>query len=307
MSQAARTPGAENHAVIAQSRTPRSKGTIARMQSATARITTRVAMRIGTRLARGDLESGSPPGSDEGPGGDANGDGSEDPVNPLILQRVTIGVSLAEEEAAEKLDGPQSKTDRRRRRWPGRLDGGLDAREAGCAAAGARAGLPGRRHRPHGRIQGLPVRHRRPSLLHQGRRRSEAVAEHARARDAAAPSPLADLLRRQVLRLPAEADERADGARDRQRVPRAPQLPLDPDQADQARGQLRGLGVESLRPPALQHLLQDLHGEGLGHSLQRIGAQWAAQRIKGLSLFTAVINMLLRSVTRQAARSRSRR
>jgi protoporphyrinogen oxidase len=35
-----------------------------------------------------------------------------------------------------------------------------------------------------------------------------------------------------------------------------------------------------------------------GIPCHRIGAQWAAQRIKGLSLFTAVVNMLMRGVRR---------
>jgi protoporphyrinogen oxidase len=39
-----------------------------------------------------------------------------------------------------------------------------------------------------------------------------------------------------------------------------------------------------------------------GIPCNRIGAQWAAQRIKGLSLFTAITNMLLRSVRRPGAK-----
>ena len=42
-----------------------------------------------------------------------------------------------------------------------------------------------------------------------------------------------------------------------------------------------------------RHFLQDVHREGLGHPMQRNSAEWAAQRIKGLSLLTAVKNALL--------------
>ena len=47
------------------------------------------------------------------------------------------------------------------------------------------------------------------------------------------------------------------------------QLPQGPAPADPARAELRGLGRQPLRPPALRDLLQDLHREGLGHAHRR--------------------------------------
>ena len=55
---------------------------------------------------------------------------------------------------------------------------------------------------------------------------------------------------------------------------------------------LRAVGDEPLRGTALLALLQVLHREGLGHSLQRDRADWAAQRIKNLSLKKAVWNAI---------------
>ena len=65
-----------------------------------------------------------------------------------------------------------------------------------------------RRHQPHGRARRLALRHRRPPLLHQGARGRGRLARAARRRaDAAAPHE-PGLLRRQVLRLPAQGVER---------------------------------------------------------------------------------------------------
>ena len=60
-----------------------------------------------------------------------------------------------------------------------------------------------------------------------------------------------------------------------------------------AGGDLRTVGDEPFRQTALQDLLQDVHREGLGHPVQRDSADWAAQRIKDLSLLTALRNVLL--------------
>jgi len=47
------------------------------------------------------------------------------------------------------------------------------------------------------------------------------------------------------------------------------------------------VGLEPLRPPALRALLPALHREGLGVPTSELRAEWAAQRIKGLSFFSA--------------------
>jgi hypothetical protein len=47
------------------------------------------------------------------------------------------------------------------------------------------------------------------------------------------------------------------------------------------------VGLQPLRPAAVQPLLQVLHREGLGRPTTEIRAEWAAQRIKGLSFWSA--------------------
>ena len=71
-------------------------------------------------------------------------------------------------------------------------------------------------------------------------------------------------------------------------------LRLGPGPPAEGHRQLRGLGVRPLRLAPLPHLLQDLHREGLGRAGHRAcQADWAAQRIKNLSLWKAVVNALL--------------
>jgi hypothetical protein len=55
------------------------------------------------------------------------------------------------------------------------------------------------------------------------------------------------------------------------------------------------LGIEPIRPPAVPDFLSDLYPyteKVWGIPCNMIGAQWAAQRIRGLSLRVAVMNML---------------
>ena len=123
----------------------------------------------------------------------------------------------------------------------------------------------------------------------------------------AASPPLAHLLSRPLLRLPTETPERAaqPGHLD-QRSCVARQLPLDQDVSDTAGAQLCRLGVESLWPHALSDLSSKTYTEKVwGIPCDRIGAQWAAQRIKGLSLRTAVINMLVPHGSRSDATIKS--
>ena len=161
--------------------------------------------------------------------------------------------------------------------------------------------------RPHGRIQGFPFRHRRSPLFHQSRIRPEALALDDGHRDAAASPPLADLLRRQVLRLPPQADERPHRPRHRQLVPGLPELSLDPDQAHSTGGQLRRLGLEPIRPPPLSHLLQDLHGKGLGDSVQSHRRAVGRAADQGALALHGDHEHAPQGVPQDPARSRSRR
>jgi len=60
----------------------------------------------------------------------------------------------------------------------------------------------------------------------------------------------------------------------------------------QGAAKLRRLGQQPVRPTFVPDLLQDVYGEGLGMSCKEISADWAAQRIKGLSLASAVLNAI---------------
>jgi glycosyltransferase involved in cell wall biosynthesis len=64
-----------------------------------------------------------------------------------------------------------------------------------------------------------------------------------------------------------------------------------------ARGLVRAMGDQSVRSAALRDVLQDVYGEGLGHPRfdSTLRAEWAAQRIKDLSLRTAILNMFVKA------------
>ena len=88
---------------------------------------------------------------------------------------------------------------------------------------------------------------------------------------ARAAALVAHLLRRQVLRLPAEGRSRrcsSSASFESRAVHRCPTLKAAaaPDREPE---ELRGLGPQPVRRAAVLDLLQDLHREGLGHELQR--------------------------------------
>ena len=65
---------------------------------------------------------------------------------------------------------------------------------------------------------------------------------------------------------------------------------LEPDSFRRPGRELRAVGLQPLRRPALSALLQDVHREGLGIPCTEIRAEWAAQRIQGLSLMRALFS-----------------
>ncbi|MEJ7666323.1 MAG: hypothetical protein WKG07_45815 [Hymenobacter sp.] len=190
---------------------------------------------------------------------------------------------------------PTDAERRHHRRRPRRPDGGL------------RAGQPLRHHRPrsleadsvrrrdqpHGRTRRLAVRHRWAPLLHQGARGRGALARDPRRRGLPAAAPdEPDLLRRQVLRLPAQGLER----------PQATSASSRPSSAWRPTSGLR------VRPPKDQSTLEGWIVARFGWRLYRhffktyteklwgvpadqMPADWAAQRIKNLSLFSAVVQL----------------
>src|SRR4029453_17281398 len=135
------------------------------------------------------------------------------------------------------------------------------------AGAGGHRGWSG----PHRILQGLSLRHGGPSLLHQGRRGAEDLAAGPRLGLPAASAPVADLLRRAVLPLSTQAAERAGRPGSLARPARRAELSALATLPLHGGADLRAVGDESLRPPSLPDVLQDLHREGVGHSVLRAG------------------------------------
>ena len=115
---------------------------------------------------------------------------------------------------------------------------------------------------------------------------AEALAEDAGAGHAAPAAAVADLLQRQVLRLPAQGDERAARHRHRRRrcacssaTCGSAVVPIKPEAS------FEDWVVQPLRPPAVPTSSSRRTRRRSGaFPCNEIGAQWAAQRIKGLSL-----------------------
>ena len=122
----------------------------------------------------------------------------------------------------------------------------------------------GRRAREDGRDRRLPLRSRRPPLLHEVDRGRHALARDSRRRVPAAAADVADLLEQPLPRLPAA---RA-GRRPQARAGRADALPrVVPEGRRDAEGEgrvVRGLGLEPVRQAPLRALLQVVHREALG-------------------------------------------
>ena len=173
--------------------------------------------------------------------------------------------------------------------WPARLADAppcLGGAVPGCVVIGAgpagltaahelaKAGrdLPRPRERRRGRgplahepLPRLRLRHRRAPLLHQGPLRPRALGGDPGRGVPAPPEALADLLSRPLLRLPAQAGERAARPRSAGGAAHRSQLAPGPAAPAPRGAHLRAVGLEPLRTPALRDLLQDLHREGLGH------------------------------------------
>ena len=132
---------------------------------------------------------------------------------------------------------------------PAGLDRRLRADPAWPVVRRARGRSPdGRRHQPDRRVQGVPVRHRRASLLLQ-ERRGQRPLEGDPGRSV--HHPLAaepDLLQPQVLPLPAQAGGRSLEARSVAFRPDPAQLSQGATEADPAGTNVRGLGRQSVRP-----------------------------------------------------------
>ena len=154
---------------------------------------------------------------------------------------------------------------------PAGLTAGYLLVEEGPAGGRARGGGPGGRHRQDRGARRLPLRPRRPPLLHEGEGGRRPLArDHARGVPRA-PADVADLLARpqgarEVPRLPAARPGRDEEARPGRPHQGALLLPVGGGQAEGQGEHLRGVGRQPLRALALQPVLQVVHGEGLGRA-----------------------------------------
>ena len=126
--------------------------------------------------------------------------------------------------------------------------GGAGAGSRGRARRGPRSRVRRRRHRADRDVSRLSLRHRRSSLLHQGRRGRAAVARAARRRDDPRAPPVAHLLPGPLLRLPAAAAQRRAQPRAGGKRAHDVELPARAPAAGRSRGDARGLGGQPLRP-----------------------------------------------------------
>ena len=125
---------------------------------------------------------------------------------------------------------------------PAGLTAAYQLTQAGRDRHRARGRHRRRRHQPHGRARRLALRHRRPPLLHQGG--GGRALWHEILPAGGLPAPAAHephLLQRQVLRLPARADQRAAQPRHRRGGPLRALLRLGARPPAEGHGQLRGL------------------------------------------------------------------
>ena len=150
------------------------------------------------------------------------------------------------------------------RRRPCRSHRGVRPRPARREGRRPRGGRAGRRHLEDRRGRRLPVRSRRPPLLHEARAGPEAVGGHAGRRVPDAAPALADLLQRQVLRLSADGEGRRRAARALGVDALRALVPLGAGDALGRGGHVRGMGHPALRQAALRRVLPHVHPEGLG-------------------------------------------
>ena len=192
------------------------------------------------------------------------------------------------------------------RRRACRPDRGLRPRPPRATRGGLRGGRQRRRHREDHRVQRLPLRSRRPSLLHEAQRRSTALAGHARRGVPDPPAAVAHLLRRQVLQVP----DHGEGRRRRAWACSSPGCARSrtcgqgaarpPRRTRSKSGSPRGSASASTTPSSGSYTekLWGIPGT-------EIRSLWAAQRIKNFSLGQAILTMLrlVASTSRPSSRS----
>ena len=154
---------------------------------------------------------------------------------------------------------------------PAGLDGRVRADPPWPFLRRARGRSPdGRRHQPDRRVQGIPVRHRRPPVLLQERRDQRPLARdpgrpvhHPLAALAASTTTASSSIIRSNQWTPSGSSAPGVPRRSSLSYLKARLRPIRPERS------LRGLGRQPLRPRALRDLLQVLHREGLGYAHER--------------------------------------
>ena len=174
------------------------------------------------------------------------------------------------------------------RRRPRRPDRRLPARQAGQAGDRARVDRPGRRDRAHRGPRRLPLRPRRPPLLHEGQGGRRPLARDHGGRVPQAPAPEPDLLERQVPRVPARGHGR-DQASSAPSSWSAAGSPTCGRRSSRraARRRFEEWVSNRFGKRLYNHFFKTYTEKLWGVSTAEIRAEWAAQRIKGLSFFSA--------------------
>ena len=180
-------------------------------------------------------------------------------------------MSIVDEPRAHRgSDSPDNDAPRRHRWRTRRTDRRLPAREGGPPRDRPRGRGPGRWPGQDGRgPRRLPLRSRRPSLLHEEQGGQRPLARDHGRRVPHAPPHVADLLAQEVPRLPPERDRRHQEARPDRARPLHGVLRGRRPEAEGQGGQPRAVGVQPLRQAALRALLQVLHREGVGRARRR--------------------------------------
>ena len=171
---------------------------------------------------------------------------------------------------------------------PAGLTAALELARVGVPVAVHEAEHAGRRHRAHRDLSRLSLRHRRPPLLHEGRRGRAPLARVARPRADPRAAPLAHLLRGRFYAYPLQLPNvvrnlgLVESARMTSSYLRAQLQPADPEET------LEEWVVNRFGERLYRTFFKTYTEKVWGIPCNEIRADWAAQRIRGLSFTRAV-------------------
>ena len=179
-----------------------------------------------------------------------------------------------------------------RRRRAGRTHGGLSDGQDGMARHGPRSRRHARRHLAYGAVQGLPLRHRRPPVLHQDCPGRGPVARDPREDEFISVPRLSRIhYNGTFFDYPAQGRQRAGRARTDQRGAHLRQLPVVALQAPTRSKRTSSSGSRTASASGCSKSSSRPTPRRCGaFPCTEIRAEWAAQRIQGLSLAKAILN-----------------